>query len=270
MFKPSIIQRLVPGLALLVILSGCEVFFGPGPGLDGFSNPDQEAPVSAIKPYPYPDPQPVVDQAVNPPVQADPEPQDNSVVNSEPLADPQPEADPEPEAPDGPAIQLVWFEESDCALPGLPGLEAGYGPGVLRCEYRWSGKYIDDNNALIEIYELPDSEELSRQFEEGMNNAHIDADDKQDDQMLSIIRNDENGIIFIFTNPGGGSSKTNTEIPQCGRGNGVEKIDDRFLVQVRLFSCDISEGAIEYVRTLEAMKAIAEAAITRALNVDNP
>ena len=264
--RGSTFQRLIIGLVALAVIMSCTL--KEMIEVDEPSNPQQGALATEVDSDPNPGPG--NDQMANPPVQADPESQLEAETDPQVQSDPEPEATSEWKAPTGPAIKLVRFEETDCAVPDLSRTNASYGPGVLRCEYIWSGKYINDNIAVIEIDEFPDSKELSRNFEEGMRNAHISADDMEDDEMLSIIRNDENGFIFIFTSPGGGSSKTHTEIPQCGRGSGYEKINDRFLVHVRLFSCDISESAVEYVHTLETMQEVAEAAITRALSAVSP
>jgi hypothetical protein len=248
--RSSNVKQLIAALVVMVVILGCGI--GYGPSIDLSDDPPKQEPVTSMQPELTP--KLGDDQVVDPPGQANP--------TTKP--------DPEPEAPISTAIQLVQFKESDCAVPDLPRVDASYGPGVLRCQYRWSGKYIDDNHAVIEIDELPDSNELSQRFEEGVRDTHNSADDQADDEMLSIIRNDENGFTFILTSTGGTSSKTHTEIPQCGWGSGYMKIHDRFLVQVRLFSCDISESAVEYVRTLETMEAVADAAITRALSVKSP
>jgi hypothetical protein len=264
--RGSTFQRLIIGLVALAVILSCS--FNQILQFTEPSDPQQGAPASAGDPDP--NPKPGNDQMASPPVQAGPESRIETQADSQGQSDPEQEPTSEWKGPSGPAVELVWFEESDCAFPDLPSTGASYGPGVLRCQYIWSGKYIDDNIAVIEIDEVPDSIELAGLFEEGMRNTHTSADDKTNDEMLSIIRNDKDGFIFIFTFPGGGSSKTNTEIPQCGRGSGYETINDRFLVHVRLFSCDISESAIEYVRTLETLQEVAEAAITRAQSAANP
>lgn len=264
--RGSTFQRLSFGLVAIAILLACSLNKIVEPTKP--SGPQPVAPTTVGDPGP--NPKPGNSPMASPPVQAAPETRLETQTDSHAQPDPTPESTSEWKAPTGPAVELAWFEESDCAVPDLTGIDAGYGPGVLRCSYSWSGTYIDDNNAVIEINEYPDANQLSGLLEEGMRDAHTSADDKTNDEMLSIIRNDEDGFIFIFTFPGGGSSKTNTEIPQCGRGSGYEKINDRFLVHVRLFSCDISESAVDYVRTLETLQGAARAAITRAQGAAKP
>jgi hypothetical protein len=253
--------NLIMLLALLLGLSGCgysDLAWNP------FDEPGNSAPKkpTAVKPT-------AVKTATPVPTVGNPQagnPQPSTATQPQPVPDPSPEW----QAPLATSPISVWFEETDCALPDISGVEPAYGPGVLECNYRWEGKYIDDNHALIEIYELPDAADLARQFDEGVGNTHTSADSKSSDEMQSIIQNDDHGFIFIDTFPGGGSSKTHTEIPLCGRGGGYFKVNDRFLVHLSLFSCDISDTAVNYVRTLEGMQATALAAIARAQSTAQP
>jgi hypothetical protein len=252
--KAKNIPKLIVLLALIIGISSCEMP-NKAKNLSPSPTPPPSAPKLATAPQPL-------------------STSESESGNLEPQAQPAPPLEPDPTAefqgPVATSAIRTWFEESDCSLSDMTGLEAGYGPGVLDCSYNWSGKYIDDNTAQIEIYEIPDGKELARQFEEGLNNSHSSADSKSSNEMQSLIQNDANGFIFVDTYPGGGSSKTNTEIPQCARGSGYFKVNERFLVHLRLFSCDISDAAINYVRTMENMQDLALKAITRAQSAANP
>ncbi len=244
---------LLVGLALLAGLSGCFLpdVFG---NVEEEEHPDENYPAALANPQPEP---PSSDsQNAAPPAQADPQPETN----------PQPQADPDPEGPVGPVVEHVWFKEEDCTVPDISGLKASYGPGVLRCRYTWAGQYIDDNKITIEVEEIDDPKELAEALAQGIADFQESADTRSSTDTVNVLQNDKNGFIYMSTGPGGGSAKTNTEIPMCGVGGGYKVVNERFLVLIRILACDHPASSnMEYVKLEESLEAVAQAAITRAL-----
>src|SRR5512141_1634820 len=152
-------------------------------------------------------------------------------------APPGPTAPPEPTSPNvskaEPSATSLWsggteqagsvtrqpayfFSEEDCGCATFPGeVEPSYGPGYLECNYRWNGKYIDDNHASFILQQYDDPVELTQVFNEHVGWSYDSADEDRkfidsgslpDDEQY-IIRNDPNGFNYVTTGPGGGSSK---------------------------------------------------------------
>jgi len=144
------------------------------------------------------------------------------------------------------------------------------GPGGLDCSYSWSGTYIDDNSAEIEIDQYDDPAQFTKVYDQALEETHSSVYTAAQDERLFTIRNDPTGFTFIYTYPGGGSSKTNTEIPLCGNGHGALGVDNAFVARIRLFSCDISGDWNDYVQTMEKLEDCALAAIARAQSQTNP
>lgn len=84
-------------------------------------------------------------------------------------------------------------------------------------------------------------------------------DDEQD-----ITRNDSSGFNYVTTGPGGGSSKTEGEIPMCGNGGGVFLVDDDYLADIRLFACDLGEDRMVYQTAFETLEACALENVAKA------
>lgn len=166
-----------------------------------------------------------------------------------------------------------YFSEEDCGCAVFPAqAEARYGPGYLECNYRWSGKYIDDNHAVFTVKHYSDPADLANDFAEGVgwrydaadsDRKFIDSGSTPDDE-LSISRNDPNGFNYVTTGPGGGSSKTEGEIPMCGNGGGAILVGDDYLVEVRLFACDLGEDRQVYQSAIETLEACALENIAKA------
>jgi hypothetical protein len=233
---------LVIMLALLAGAQGCYLIGPTHFQLE--DDPEQNIPDDKGNPYPYPYPEPGKEQVANPQPKADPE------------------AEPEALPPNG--EKPVWFEESDCTVEGLSGLQVDYGPGYLGCNYSWEGFYSDPSEAIIEITEISDPERLTSQLESDVSGAQASADSKSTNETLSIIHNDANGFIFVATYLGGPGSQSD-ENPLCVRGAGYEKANDRFLVYFRLSICSTTGTNTDYVKTMESMEDTALAAITRVM-----
>jgi hypothetical protein len=138
------------------------------------------------------------------------------------------------------------------------------GPGSLDCSYSWSGTYIDDNLAVIEIDQYDDPAQFTEVYDQALADTHFSMDNAAQNARLNTIHNDPTGFTFIYTYPGGLSSKTNTEIPLCVNGNGALGVGNAFVVRIRLFSCDISDDWNVYGQTMENLEACTLAAIARA------
>ena len=166
-----------------------------------------------------------------------------------------------------------YFSEEDCGCAVFPAeAEARYGPGYLECNYRWSGKYIDDNHAVFIVKQYADPAELSNDFTERVgwrydaadsDRKFIDSGSTPDDE-LYILRNDPNGFNYLTTGPGGGSSKTDGEIPMCGNGGGAILAGDDYLVEFRLFACDLGEDRLVYQSAVQTLEACALGNIAKA------
>jgi hypothetical protein len=251
---------LLVGLGLLVSLSGCfiiDLFRAPGEDIYGPAN-NNNNPAAQPNPQPYPpagEQQPGLGQGAAPPDQANPAPQ----------TDPQPQADPDPEGPPVPTEQHAWFEETDCAVPDVSGLDASYGPSKLDCHYKWAGDLIKDNGVRIEIEEIFDPAELSQKFSEGFDLAHGQADSHSSNETLSVIRNDDNGFFFMTTFEGGFFPDPAVKEPLCARGNGYELVNERFLVHLVVSVCDYADPTnMGFVRLAESVEDTALAAVERA------
>ena len=159
-----------------------------------------------------------------------------------------------------------FFAVEDCGCAAFPGeVDPLYGPGNLECKYRWSGTYIDDNHASFIIGQYKDQDELAQVFDEHMGWMHdsaqsdrkfIDSGSLPDDEQ-NITRNDSNGFVYVTTGPGGGSSKTEGEIPMCGNGGGVFLVADNYLAEIQLFACDLGEDRLVYETAIETLEACA-------------
>lgn len=169
---------------------------------------------------------------------------------------------------------IYWFSEEQCACGSLPvQAEARYGAGALECRYAWAGEYIDDNSIYFSIHQLDDTARLDKEFSEHLgwmqdaaetDQAFIDSGSLPDDQ-LYIARNELNGFSYVTTGPGGGSSKTNTEIPMCGNGSGVLRVYGKFLVEIRLFACDLGSDRDVYMTMLETLEDCTLSSIDQAI-----
>ena len=169
---------------------------------------------------------------------------------------------------------IYWFSEEQCACGNLPvQAEARYGAGALECRFAWAGEYIDDNSIYFSILQLDDTARLDKEFSENLgwiqdaaqtDQAFIDSGSLPDDQQY-IARNELNGFSFVTTGPGGGSSKTNTEIPMCGNGSGVLRVYGKFLVEIRLFACDLGSDRDVYMTMLETLEDCALSSIDQAI-----
>lgn len=159
-----------------------------------------------------------------------------------------------------------YFSEEDCGCAAFPGeVDPLYGPGYLECKYRWGGMYIDDNHASFVIEQYQDQDELTQVFDEHIGWVHdsalsdrkfIDSGSLPDDEQY-ITRNDSKGFIYVTTGPGGGSSKTEGEIPMCGNGGGVFLVADDYLAEIQMFACDLGEDRLVYETAIETLEACA-------------
>lgn len=167
-----------------------------------------------------------------------------------------------------------WFSDQDCSCASFPAtVDASYGPGYLECNYRWSGKYIDDNALSFIIQQYQSSTDLEPEFSEQIgwiyDSAQVDKD-MIDAGSLSgheqyIARNETNGFTYVTTGPGGGSSKTQGEIPMCGNGSGIIRAPDDYLVEIRLFACDLGDDRLVYQTAIETLEDCALSNIERAM-----
>ena len=257
------------GMILAIIVPW--LFFNASyPGIPSFqeltSSIQSREPVPATKnapkgPVAQPPPYPPANVTENPPKQ----PQKTEQA--------QPSPDPDPGVTLGTPHKYVLFQPSDCAcgIPSMPdpkGITAG--SGGLDCSYSWSGTYIDNNSAEIEIWQYDDPAQFAEVYDQALEDTHFSADNSVQDARLNTIRNDPTGFTFIHTYPGGMSDKTNTEIPLCGNGHGALGVDNAFVARLRLFSCDISDDWNVYVETMEKLEDCALAAIARAQSQTNP
>lgn len=173
-----------------------------------------------------------------------------------------------------PSKVTYWFEESDCACMNIPAQpKARYGPGVLECNTAWSGTYIDDNSAFLRIVQYDSQADLDRDFEENLGwmmdtieteEAMIANESPRQHELFFAIQ-EPNGLLYVVTGSGGGSSKTSTEIPMCGSGGGILRVDGKFLVKIRLFACDLGEDREVYRTAIETLGSCAIQTIERAI-----
>lgn len=173
-----------------------------------------------------------------------------------------------------PSKVTYWFEETDCACMNIPAQsKANYGPGVLECNTAWSGTFIDDNSTFLRIVQYDSADDLDRDFNENLGwmqdtirteEAFIASESPQKRELFFAIQ-EPNGLLYVVTGPGGGSSKTNTEIPMCGNGSGVMRVDSKFLVKIRLFACDLGDDHELYRAAIETLGACALTSIARAV-----
>jgi hypothetical protein len=85
-------------------------------------------------------------------------------------------------------------------------------------------------------------------------NAHPDLSAEMKD-VITMLRDDEDGYIFMIAK--------NANVQGCTRGDGygVEKINDKYLVKLIFTSC-VSDAS-SYPVSMNYLKSIAEAAVTR-------
>ena len=167
-----------------------------------------------------------------------------------------------------------WFEESDCACGSFPAQpKAKYGPGVLECSTAWSGTYIDDDSTFVSIVQYNSPEDLDQDFADNLGwiqdtiqteEAFIANESPQEHELFFAIQ-EPDGLLYVVTGPGGGSSKTNTDIPMCGNGSGVLRVGGKFLVKIRLFACDLGSEREVYRLAIETLGDCALRSIERAL-----
>jgi hypothetical protein len=167
-----------------------------------------------------------------------------------------------------------WFEETDCACAGFTAQpKARYGPGGLECNTAWSGTYIDDNSTFLSIDQYDSPEDLDEDFDENLgwmqdtintSEAMIANESPVQHELFFAIQ-EPNGLLYVETGPGGGSSKTNTEIPMCGGGGGVLRVGGKFLVKIRLFACDLGDDREVYRTAIETLGTCAMQSIERAV-----
>lgn len=168
-----------------------------------------------------------------------------------------------------------WFTGEECGCATFPAVaEASYGPGVLECRYAWGGEYIDDNSISFSVIQYHSQVDLDREFTEQLgwmqdaaqdDKSFIDSGSLPQDEQY-IARNETNGFSFVTTGPGGGSSKTNTEIPMCGNGGGILRVYGKFLVKIRLFACDLGDDRQVYQTTIETLEDCALHSIDQAMS----
>jgi len=171
------------------------------------------------------------------------------------------------------AREHYWFSEEDCGCAAFPAtVDARYGPGVLECNYRWGGTYIDDNNISFSIVQYDASADLEKDFAESLGWFYDSAQDSKRSidsgsapgQEQYIARNETNGFTYIDTGPGGGSSKTEGEIPMCGNGSGIIKTPGDYLVEIHLFACDLGDDRSLYQTAIETLEDCALSNIAKA------
>jgi hypothetical protein len=184
------------------------------------------------------------------------------------------------ESPNGPALSgtpqvRYWFSGDLCSCATFPAVaEASYGPGYLECKYAWSGEYIDDNAISFSITQYDFRADLENEFREHIGLSYDSAQDDQNsinagsspEHEQYVARNETNGFTYVTTGPGGGSSKTQTEIPMCGHGGGVIRAYEDFLVEIRLFACDLGEERQVYQNAIETLEDCSLGSIEKVMS----
>jgi hypothetical protein len=80
----------------------------------------------------------------------------------------------------------------------------------------------------------------------------------------SVVRNETNGFNYVTTGPGGGSSKVEGGIPMYSHGSGILRVPTDYLVEIRLFACDLGEERQIYMDAMETLEDCALSNVARA------
>jgi len=173
----------------------------------------------------------------------------------------------------GTQVARARFEPEDCVCEAftLPP-EPSYGPGYLECTSRWNGTYIDDNHMTYTVTQFYDKAELEQVFNEEVGWKRDTAQEDQSfidtgsspDAALLVLQDDADGFVYITTQPGGGSSKTGGEIPMCGNGGGMLVVNGEYLVELRLFACDMGDERPVYETAIQTLNDCALDSIVKA------
>ena len=166
---------------------------------------------------------------------------------------------------------VYWFSEEDCACMTYPGeVYAKYGPGSLQCRYNWSGRYIEGNQANINIKHYDDPALLEEVYAQESGWLRDTARTYKTTTQLSTDpvytfedRDGPDGFGFMATHPGG-ESYNGEEIPLCFIGSTVLVVEGGFLVKLQLDSCDLGEERENYLDAMQALETCALSSITKA------
>ena len=209
-----------------------------------------------------------------PPIQAQNEDPPAKPIASVPP--PQPPANPEPlpSATIPPMIpREVMFQDSDCPAD-FPGLTANWGAGALECTYNWEGEFgVNDLELEIMQYNNPDDYERVLDIEinnylpkelaskQPENDSTIES--RYSDYTLETLEVSDNSYIILNTYKDIQTAGSPAP-PLCGYGHGYFGVEGKFVVMLRMDSCDPENSKEEYRSVMTALKDAAEAAITRA------
>jgi hypothetical protein len=173
-----------------------------------------------------------------------------------------------------PTVPEVMFLESDCPTDGLSGLTANYGPGALYCNYHWIGK-AGVNNLELRIMQYNNPQDYKQVLDSEVTNflpKELDSR-KQDvrgtpgshysDYLIDLMEESDSSFIMLSTFH---DSQTDIvpALALCGDGHGFFGVDGKFVVELRVDACDLSDFIGEYRGVMTALKHAAEAAIARA------
>jgi hypothetical protein len=171
----------------------------------------------------------------------------------------------------------VLFINSDCPTQtpkgALPALTPNGSHGALDCRYHAAGQYGPDNmeiriyqyNDPVQFKQIMDSE-LGKLIPQAIASKKADYSPTDFNQLsnegVDEIQNDASGIVYMITYNDGNSWKPAN--PLCGDGGGELSVEGKFVIELRLKSCNLSEFATDYSQVLTSMKDAALAAIQRA------
>jgi len=168
----------------------------------------------------------------------------------------------------------LGFEKADCTVGGWPFTDISVGNVVtdvfdgpsLICNVSGTGEHGGSEVAYISILTLKKDklEELyleKQQFIKGDVDRAIEWNALPDlpassRNEITFIRDDEDGYIYMIT------FEANVDKCLDGRGYGVEKINDRYLVEIQFMSCELGNAGA-YTTALITLQQTALRAIQR-------
>jgi hypothetical protein len=155
----------------------------------------------------------------------------------------------------------VEFSEDNCACGDFKVSKAEpWGNSSLSCTYEWTGPSGVPNTLSFEVSQIYHVDEQNPALQREWSDIQYFSEDIQPPQVANGFLDDSNnlGVGTVITGPGGFSSTTNQEIPMCGNGKATYPYNTNYLINTRLFACDLGEDAQAYIT---AMQTLAECAM---------
>jgi hypothetical protein len=206
---------------------------------------------------------------VSQPLPLQPKPSQTNTVQAPPNAQPPVSGTIHPTT-----LPEVLFLETDCPTNGFSGLTSNGSHGSLSCRYHWVGK-AGVNNLQLTITQYNDPLDYKQVLDTEVTNflpKELDSR-KQDvrgtpgshysNYYLDLMEESDSSLIMLSTYQ---DSQTDIapQLASCGDGHGFFGVDGKFVVELRVASCDLGDFIGEYRGVMNALKDAAEAAIARA------